>query len=305
MKVTVLYGGPSSEREVSLVSGRAVADGLRAAGHAVTEVDIQPNNLSGLDNPCDVVFPVLHGEWGEDGQLQEILEQRKLPFVGSGSHASRLGMNKLDTKQAWEDAGLPTPPYVLAVRQHPDSIRSINRLGPPAVAKAIAAGSSIGVYICKSEKELRESCEKLLAEQGKVLVERFVEGIELTVGVLEGKALSPIRIVSKAAFFDYDAKYKSAETEHRFDTGLPTDLIERIQRDVEKAHEVVGARDLSRIDVMVDQDNNPYLIEINTMPGFTPKSLLPEMAAHDGVPFAKLVDRLVNRAYERGALVEA
>lgn len=304
MKVTVLYGGPSSEREVSLVSGKAVADGLRAAGHDVREVDIQPDDLSALDAPCDVVFPVLHGEWGEDGKLQEILEAKQIPFVGSGSHASRLGMNKLETKQAWEDAGLPTPPYVLAERQHPDSIRSMYRIGAPAVAKAIASGSSIGVYVCKTEQELRDACERLLSEQGRVLVEKFVEGIELTVGVLEGKALSPIRIVPKAKFFDYDAKYKSAETEHRFDTGLPADVIERIKQDVEKANEVVGARDLARIDVMVDGQNNPYLIEINTMPGFTPKSLLPEMAAHDGVPFPALVDQLVKRAYERGGILE-
>lgn len=302
MQITVLYGGPSAEREVSLVSGRAVADGLRAAGHEVFECDIRPDDLSALDKPCDVVFPVLHGEWGEDGQLQEILENRHIPFVGSGSHASRLGMNKLDTKQAWEDAGLPTPPYVLAVKQHPDSVRSLNRIGAPAVAKAISSGSSIGVYVCKTQPELREACEKLLNEQGRVLVEKFIEGIELTVGILEGKALSPIQIVSKAAFFDYDAKYKSAETEHRFETGLPEDLIAKIKTHAEKANEVVGARDLARIDVMVDAGNNPYLIEINTMPGFTPKSLLPEMAAHDGVPFAQLVDRLVHRAKERGGI---
>jgi D-alanine-D-alanine ligase len=280
-----------------------VADGLRAAGHHVLEVDIQPDDLSGLDKPCDVVFPVLHGEWGEDGALQEILEARQVPFVGSGSHASRLGMNKLDTKQAWEDAGLPTPPYVLAVKQHPDSVRSLNRIGAPAVAKAIASGSSIGVYVCRTEAELHQACQTLLNEQGRVLVEKFIEGTELTVGILEGKALSPIKIVPKSSkFFDYEAKYNSPDTEHRFNTGLPAGLIEQIQRHVEKANEVIGARDLARIDVMVDQDNNPYLIEINTMPGFTPKSLLPEMAAHDGVPFAQLVDRLVKRAYERGGL---
>jgi len=305
MRVTVLYGGPSSERDVSLISGKAVADGLRSAGHDVREVDIQPDDLSALDQPCDVVFPVLHGEWGEDGDLQEILEARKIPFVGSGSHASRLGMNKLDTKQAWEDAGLPTPAYALAERQLPDSVRSLHRIAAPAVAKALTSGSSIGVYVCKTEDELRDACKTLLSEHSRILVEKFVEGTELTVGILEGKALSPIRIVPKAKFFDYDAKYNSPETEHRFDTGLPADVVGKIKRDCEKANEVVGARDLARIDVMVDAQNNPYLIEINTMPGFTPKSLLPEMAAHDGIPFALLVDRLVNRAKERGGVIPA
>lgn len=304
MKVTVLYGGPSNEREVSLVSGRAVACGLKEAGHDVYEVDIQPTDLSPLDQPCDVVFPVLHGEWGEDGALQKILEERKIPFVGSGSHASKLGMNKHETKLAWEQEGLPTPHSVLAERKDVDSVRSLNRIPAPAVVKALCAGSSIGIYVCKDEAELRDACEKLLNEQGRVLIEKFVEGMELTVGILEDRALSPIRIVPKAKFFDYQAKYQSDETEHRFETGLPDEVVQRIQRLAERANEVIGARDLARIDVMVDNQQNPWLIEINTLPGFTPKSLLPEMAAHDGIPFPQLVDRLVKRAAERGGDAE-
>lgn len=300
MKVTVLFGGPGDEREVSLVSGKAVAQGLRAAGHTVFESDITPADLSALDKPCDVVFPVLHGEWGEDGQLQEILEKRMLPFVGSGSEASRLGMNKHHTKRVWETEGLPTPPYVVAERQPIDSVRSLNRIAAPAVAKALDSGSSIGVYICKSQEELRVACEKILSDYGQVLVEKYIDGKELTVGILEDRALDPIWIVPKSAFFDYEAKYKSPDTEHRFDTGLPDDVIARVRTLAEQANAFVGARDLARVDVMVDRDNNPFLIEINTMPGFTPKSLLPEAAAHGGIEFPQLVDRLVKRAAARG-----
>ena len=300
MKVTVLYGGPSAEREVSLVSGKAVIDGLHSAGHDVFASDVSPTNLSGLDHPADVIFPVLHGEFGESGELQEILEQRHLPFVGSGSKASRLGMDKLATKQAWEAAGLPTPRYRVLRRGEP-----ITDIPESCVVKAISSGSSIDVYVCKAAPEAspvgsREAIDRVLARHERVLVEQFISGPELTIGLLEEKPLAPIRIVPKREFFDYEAKYKAADTEHRFDTGLPADVIERCRALVEKANAVVGAVDLARIDVMLDGQHNPYLLEINTLPGFTPKSLLPEAAAHGGLPFGPLVDRLAKRAQSRG-----
>jgi D-alanine-D-alanine ligase len=299
MNITVLRGGPSAEREVSLVSGAAVAKGLREAGHTVFESDISPTDLSGLNHPADVIFPVLHGQFGESGELQEILEARGLPFVGSGSKASRLGMDKVATKKAWEAAGLPTPPY-----------RVVTSLDEPipqeaCVVKAIDSGSSIDVFVCKGAAEghatPRDAVAKVLERHGKALVEKFISGPELTVGLLEEKALDPIRIVAKVEFFDYEAKYKRNDTEHRFDTGLPAELIRKCQDLAEKANAVVGARDLGRIDIMIDETIwQPYLLEINTLPGFTPKSLLPEAAAHGGIPFAQLVDRLARRAYQRG-----
>src|SRR5947207_13326122 len=148
MKVTVLYGGPSAEREVSLVSGRAVIEGLTKAGHEVFPSDISPDDLSGLDRPADVIFPVLHGQFGESGELQEILESRGLPFVGSGSKASRLGMDKVATKRAWEAVGLPTPPY--RVVKKGDAIPSVEG---SCVVKAIDSGSSIDVFLCKAPAE--------------------------------------------------------------------------------------------------------------------------------------------------------
>lgn len=299
MRVTVLRGGPSAEREVSLVSGKAVADGLRQVGHDVFESDISPTDLSGLDRPCDVVFPVLHGQFGESGELQEILEARGLPFVGSGSSASRLGMDKVATKRAWENAGLPTPPY--RVVQKGEVIPCVEG---SCVVKAIDSGSSIDVHLCKAPAEApaqaREAIETLLAKHGKALIEKFISGPELTVGLLEEQPLAPIRIVPKREFFDFEAKYKASDTEHRFDTGLSAALVERCRELARKANEVVGARDLARVDIMIDEHTQePYLLEINTLPGFTPKSLLPEAAAHSGIPFAALVDRLVRRAYAR------
>ncbi|QOV89006.1 D-alanine--D-alanine ligase family protein [Humisphaera borealis] len=302
MKVTVLLGGPSAEREVSLVSGAAVAKALREMGHDVFESDISPTNLAGLDHPADVIFPVLHGEFGESGELQEILEARGLPFVGSGSKASRLGMNKVTTKKAWEAAGLPTPPYF--------TLRKGDKIpGIPGtcVVKAIGSGSSIDVYVCKApaeaEAQATEAIGKVLAKHELCLVEKFITGPELTVGLLEEKPLAPIRIIPKVEFFDYEAKYKRNDTEHRFDTGLPPEVIEKCRSLAEKANAVVGAKDLARIDIMLDEADGfaPYLLEINTLPGFTPKSLLPEAAAHAGIAFGPLVDRLAARAAVRGA----
>lgn len=298
MRVTVLYGGPSAEREVSLVSGKAVIEGLKSAGHEVFGSDVSPADLSGLDHPADVIFPVLHGQFGESGELQEILEQRNLPFVGSGSKASRLGMDKITTKQAWEKVGLPTPPWRRLDSTNP---RALEDIGSPCVVKAISSGSSIDVFVCKTMEEARSACAKIMANHDAALIEKFIQGPELTVGLLEEKPLAPIRIVPKRGFFDYEAKYKAADTEHRFDTGLPPQVVEDCRELARKANAVIGARDLARIDIMLDDQNRPYLLEINTLPGFTPKSLLPEAAKHAGIDFGPLVDRLVKRACQRNA----
>ncbi len=297
MKVTVLYGGPSAEREVSLVSGKAVIEGLRSMGHDVFPSDVSPTDLSGLDRVCDVVFPVLHGEFGESGELQEILEQRRLPFVGSGSKASRIGIDKVDTKRIWEQAGLPTPAYEIVTSEN----KRPKRIAAPAVVKAFGSGSSIDVFVCKTDEAMHKAIDTIVAKHGEALVEQYIKGPELTVGLIEEKPLAPIRIVPKSEFFDYEAKYKSKETEHRFDTGLPADVIERCRALARQANDVVGARDLARIDIMLDGSNNPYLLEINTLPGFTPVSLLPEAAKHAGIEFGPLVDRLAKRAAARGA----
>ena len=299
MKVTVLYGGPSAEREVSLVSGKAVIEGLQSMGHEVFGSDVSPEDLSGLDHPADVVFPVLHGQFGESGELQEILEKRGLAFVGSGSAASRLGMNKANTKIAWENAGLPTPKWLYVNQDTHDPGSTPEGLFAPCVVKAVDSGSSIDVYVCRTMDQAREACAKVVGKHGRALVEQFVKGTELTVGILEERPLAPIRIKAPEGFYDYDAKYKGQKTEYHFDLGLPAEVVEHVRELARKAHQVVGCRDLSRVDVMIDEANTPYLLEINTLPGFTPRSLLPKAAKQAGIEFGPLVDRLVKRAYER------
>jgi D-alanine-D-alanine ligase len=300
MKVTVLFGGPSAEREVSLVSGRSVIEGLKSAGHDVYPSDISPTDLAGLNRPVDVIFPVLHGEFGESGELQEILEKRGLPFVGSGSIASRAGMNKDHAKRMWQRAGLPTAQHEV-ISSVIDIPGAVQRISAPCVVKPLDSGSSIDVYICKTADEAEKHAETVLVKHGMAMIEKFIKGVEFTVGILEERPLSPIRITTNHEFFDYQAKYVGNDAQHHFDLGLPHDVVEHMRDTARMAHITLGCRDLSRLDFIVDANNQPWLLEINTMPGFTPKSLLPEMAGHDGIPFPRLVDRLVCRAYARGA----
>ena len=295
MRITVLRGGPSNERVVSLKSGAAVAEALRKAGHDVFESDISPTDLSGLDHPCDVVFPVLHGAFGEDGQLQSILESRKLKFVGSDSKSSKIAIDKLETKRRWQTVGLPTPAFHVATKSDP----SLGSVGAPCVVKALTSGSSVGVFVCKTADEAIGRVKELLANDDRVLVEQFIAGTEITVGMFEERPLPPIRIVYEQGFFDYDSKYSAGGATHSFDTGHSIDLIKKVQADVVKCHQLIGCRDLSRTDVMIDSTGKHYLIEINTMPGFTARSLLPEAAAKAGWDFVTLVDRLCWHAFER------
>lgn len=300
MRITVLCGGPSAERKISLISGNAVAQGLRDAGHDVFVSDISPTDLSALDHPCDVVFPALHGEFGEDGQIQSILESRHMNFVGSSASSSRIGIDKIATKRVWRDASLPTPGWSIRTTH---STAPITR-DPPCVVKAIDSGSSIDVFLCQTMAERDDAIESLLSKHTRCMIEQLIKGPEITVGLLEGRALPPIRIKTNRKFFDYDAKYTVGGCEHTFDLDLPDDLVQTCMTLAERASDVLGCRDLSRVDMLIDEQTlSPYLLEINTMPGFTPVSLLPEAAAKIGITFPKLVDRLVKMAHSRTKLV--
>jgi D-alanine-D-alanine ligase len=210
-------------------------------------------------------------------------------------------MDKVATKRAWEDAALPTPPYKVVTATD----RKTPLLDSPCVVKAISSGSSIDVFVCKKPStcaaEAKKAVDMIVGKHGRALVEKFINGAELTVGLLMEEPLAPIRIVPRREFFDYEAKYKASDTEHRFDLGLPDKVVQQVRELARQANAVVGARDLARIDVMLDDQNNPFLLEINTLPGFTPNSLLPEAAKHNGIEFGPLVDQLVRRALGRSA----
>lgn len=297
-RVTVLRGGPSTEREVSLASGKAVAAAIRSLGHVVTEADIAPDNLSALDVPADIVFPVLHGRFGEDGQLQAIMERRGLCFVGSGSEASRLSMDKDAAKTRWREAGLPTAPWTIVTAASlaqplPEG------LTPPLVVKPIAEGSSIGVRVCETVEALGVALPKAVAEFGRVMVEKRLAGPELTVGVLGNQPLPVIQVMPARGFYDYEAKYQRSDTAYLFSPGIDCTTYGEVQRLAVIAFNVLGCRDFSRVDFIVDQPCGPQLLEINTIPGFTDHSLLPKAAAHAGIGFGRLVQMLLEMAWSR------
>ncbi len=308
LAITLLAGGISSEREISLLTGEQIAAALRRCGHRVFQADIAPTNLAALDHqPCDVVFPALHGTFGEDGGIQEILEQRRLPFVGSDSACSRLAMDKLATKQKLLENSVPTPDWqVVYSGKFKDSWVPASGIGYPCVIKPIAEGSSVDCAVCRNAQEARQHLASTLSRHGSMLVERFITGPELTVGIINGTPLPTIEIRSKVNFYDYQAKYVRPDTQYLFEIDLPATVLDAVRAAALDTWRLVGARHLARVDIMVDATTlRPSVLEINTMPGFTSHSLVPKAAQHAGISFEKLCDRLVQMARRDGIVASA
>jgi D-alanine-D-alanine ligase len=308
LDITLLCGGISAEREVSLLTGTQIAEALRTVGHRVWQSDVSPNELSALDHrPCDLIFPALHGTFGEDGQLQRILESRNLPFVGSGESASRLGMDKAATKSCLLEHSIPTADWQVV---YPHKFKADWTPAPgvsvPCVIKPINEGSSVGCKICLTLDQARHHLADTLPKYGAMLVERFIDGFELTVGILDGRTLPIIWIKPAVQFYDYEAKYTREDTQYVFDIPLPADILEEVRCAAELTHRHIGCRHLSRVDIMVDKHSNEIaVLEVNTMPGFTTHSLVPKAAAHAGIPFTDLCDRLARMALRDAALSNA
>ena len=290
LAIMVLMGGPSVERSVSLASGEAVAAALESRGHRVIRADVRPEDLSALDRAdVDVVFVALHGSFGEDGQLQHILEQRGLRYTGSDPRASRLGMDKIEAKRRFAEAGVPTPPFAVAKAGR----RAVLDFPFPVVVKPADQGSSVDCSIVREASELDQAVTHVVDTYGRCLIERYIRGPELTVGILAGRALPVCQIRSATTFYDYQAKYQDDRTEYLFDIDLPGELLQRVQRLSVRAFEALGCRDMSRVDWMIDAATcQPYCLEANTIPGFTSHSLLPKAAARAGISFADLCEQL-------------
>lgn len=301
LAVTVLCGGPSSEREVSLKSGAAVAAGLRAAGHDVIEADISPTDLSALSRAdVDVAFIALHGAFGEDGTVQRILEDRGIAYTGSGPPASRIAMHKQAAKEMFEAAGLPVPRGRVVGQMHARTVTDlIEQLGLPLVTKPVGGGSSILVNICRTREEINRGVCDILSAGEVALVEEFIDGRELTIGILDNSALPVIELRTSRDFYDYVAKYKGNYTEYVFDTGLDAATYRHVQQLAELAHAALGCRDFSRVDIRLDRVGRPFILELNSIPGFTEKSLLPKAARKAGVEFPALVDGIARRTMSR------
>jgi D-alanine-D-alanine ligase len=303
IEVLVLGGGPDSERQVSLWSSQGVADALAGLGQYRVRYEVigrlTQRELSAL--PGEVVFPVLHGGWGEGGGLQDLLEQDGRPYVGCRPHAARTAMDKLATKIAAARAGVLTQDTAVF---NPDDEGCAIEF--PIVAKPVHEGSSVGVHFVREASEWASVRVKVIAEQrehvGRVyMVERAVlGGRELTVGMLDGEVLAPIEIIPKVAFYDFEAKYTSDDTKYIVEPDLPRGVKDVIQAAARRMWEAIGARHLARVDFLLDKGGTPWLLEVNTMPGFTSHSLLPMAAKHAGLSYAELASRLVEMAVRDG-----
>jgi D-alanine-D-alanine ligase len=298
LEVTVLAGGAGVERLVSLESGNMVRDALRRLNHHAIMLDIDASDLAALDVPADMVFVALHGQFGEDGALQRILEDRRIPFCGSGAAASALAMDKVAAKVRLLDAGIPTPDFDLIKAGRIDEC--VEKTSYPVVVKPRSSGSSVDISIVRDKPSLARSLNHVVETYGAALVEQFVDGLELTVGVLDGRALPVCQIVTPREFYDYQAKYHRDDTEYHFDIDLPEALLASIQQMSLRAHRCLGCRDFSRVDWMVDRKTHePYAIEVNTIPGLTSHSLLPKAAQHDGLSFDALCQRVLELTMAR------
>ena len=317
--IVVLMGGISPEREVSLRSGNAVAKALTEAGFNVSCIDVKDEKIEELDHmEIDVAFIALHGYFGEDGGVQELLESKGIPYTGSGINASKLAMDKLATKKCFVEAGLTTPDYITVTefQEFTEIQLEINKLGLPVVLKPTRNGSSIGISIIKDIKNLQTGLEKAFEFGYELLIEKYIKGRELTLGILDDKALPIIEIKTAVEFYNYDAKYKDNRTEYLIvkttsgndkntvedflnNTGyLSPSLYNEAQELALNAHKVLGCRGFSRVDMLLDNIGKFYLLEVNTIPGFTEKSLLPKAAKAAGMSFSSLCKKIAELAFQ-------
>lgn len=329
MKVAVLFGGTSAERDVSIASGAQIVAALREVGHEVIAVDTTrgvltpeeereflrpevapvPPELAALDmlrtgdptalmrapefQGTDVVFLALHGGTGEDGTVQAMLDLVGIPYTGSGHLASAIAMDKEVAKRLFRDAGVPTPDWIMAPAPVEDVIE---RLGLPVVVKPSKQGSTVGLTVVKRPEDYDAAVELAFRYDDEVMIERFIPGREVTVGILDGKALPVGEIIPKHEIFDYECKYQQGMAEEIFPADLPADAAAEVQRIALAAHGVLKLGGYSRIDFRMDPDGGFWCLEANTLPGMTANSLLPKAARAAGIEFPELCDRICRLA---------
>ena len=293
-RIAVVCGGKSAEREVSLETGAAVAAALGRRGHDAVEVDAVVDLAQQLRRLSpDAVFIALHGRWGEDGTVQGLLEMLGMPYTGSGVLASALAMDKALSKVVFRAAGVPTPDFQ---RLDPSTAVGSLELEPPLVIKPNREGSTVGVSVVRERAELAAAMATAFGHGPDALAEAFVEGREVTVGVLDDQPLPVVEIVPDSGFYDYASKYTPGRTRYLCPAPLDPGLASRVTEVSLTANRALGCSGASRVDLIIDQAGTPWVLEVNTIPGMTPTSLLPKAAAAAGVEFDELVERIVASA---------
>jgi D-alanine--D-alanine ligase len=298
-------GGPSTEREISLKSGKAVYESLNKESSSVIPIDIVtddiPENAQLIKSAhLDCIFLALHGHFGEDGTIQGLLDSLKIPYTGSGAIASRLAMDKAASREIFAAHGLSVPRYAaLEPGMSVESLKEIGRLRMPLVVKPASHGSSIGLSIVDRREDLEKAIELAFSYDSHVLVDEYIHGRELTVAVLDNKALPAIEIIPSKRFFDFEAKYKPGLTQYIVPAEIDPSLSRKVQDAALSAHTLLGCYGCSRVDIILTEDHVPFILEVNTIPGLTETSLLPKAARLTGMEFNQLCTRLLELAYEK------
>lgn len=299
-KIGVLLGGLSSEREVSIASGTAILKALHEKGYHAVAVDVGRDAAEKIHGQgIEAAFIALHGKFGEDGAIQGMLEVMGIPYTGSGILASALGMNKTVSKQVFRSQGLLVGPYEVIYAGSADKTHSIvSQLRYPVVIKPHAEGSSVGVSLVFKNEEVMPAVELAFKYGDEILIEKFIKGKEVQVGILGTRALGAIEIVPKRTFYDYAAKYEKGMSDHFFPARIPEADYQRTLEAGMAAHRAIGCRGYSRVDFIIDESGAPHILEVNTLPGMTATSLLPEIAKGVGISFPDLVEEILRLALE-------
>jgi D-alanine-D-alanine ligase len=295
-KIGVLCGGLSAEREISLRTGEAICRALVARGWDASRIYVDRDlDLVLRQTRIDVAFVALHGRYGEDGCVQGLLELLGIPYTGSSVLASALAMDKVKAKEIFRLHNLPTPPYHV-LRHGQGATQAHGAFGYPAVVKPCREGSSVGVAIVHDAAELELACENALRFDDEVLVERYIEGREISVAVLNDRALGVIEIAPRQAFYDFGAKYTAGRSEYHLPARLSPERMSGVMTQALAAHRALGVSGASRVDMIVSDRGNEVLLEVNTIPAMTETSLLPRIAAHAGIEFGALLEEMLGAA---------
>ncbi|ACY16658.1 D-alanine--D-alanine ligase [Haliangium ochraceum] len=294
-RIGVLMGGLSSEKAISLATGDAVMASLEDRGYDVQKIFVDRDvDMALRQANIDVAFIALHGRFGEDGCIQGLLETMGIPYTGSGVMASALAMNKAKSKEMFRLHNLPTPSYYVLNRvdEH-DVLGCHGDFGYPVVVKPLTEGSSVGVSLASTPEELLAACERAFVFDHSVVVERFVEGMEVSVAVLEDRALGAVEVASEGPLFDYGAKYTSGATEYIIPPRLSPERYRGVLTQAVRAHLALDCSGASRVDMIVSPTGNEYILEVNTLPALAPRSLLPKIAVAAGMDFDDLVEAIL------------
>ncbi|MBX3209558.1 MAG: D-alanine--D-alanine ligase [Labilithrix sp.] len=299
-RVGVLMGGTSAEREISLRTGEGVAKALESRGHDVVRVALgagKPADQAVREASIDVAFLALHGRLGEDGCIQGMLEMMGIPYTGSSVLGSALAMDKLKAKEMFRLHNIPTPPYYVATEADLLELEALHgSFGFPVIVKPRGEGSSVGLTMANDLGELRAGLESALDHDRFALVERFVKATEVHVGILDGRVLGAIEVVPKKGLYDYSAKYTPGETEYILPPRIAPTRTRGVMNLAERAARALGVTGACRVDLLVTEGENEYVLEVNTLPGMTPTSLLPKISAHAGIDYASLCEAILEGA---------